>query len=98
MSRLFVGVDMVWPCTFHPALCALREWSERWTKRCRQSGNSHAALDVSSTIMFSQSTPWLNVSKLEILITNACAQTLPEPNYARHLEVADYINTKKANS
>ena len=40
---------------------------------------------------------WINASPLEILISRATAASLPEPNYALHLEVADYINQKKAN-
>ncbi|KAI0777727.1 VHS domain-containing protein [Trametes elegans] len=39
-----------------------------------------------------------NVSPLEVLITRACNPLLGEPNYALHLEVADYINQKKANT
>ncbi|KAH9918762.1 VHS-domain-containing protein [Epithele typhae] len=46
-----------------------------------------------------QASPWLqNVSQLEVLITRACNPTMGEPNYAAHLEVADYINQKKANT
>ncbi|KAF9531401.1 VHS domain-containing protein [Crepidotus variabilis] len=41
---------------------------------------------------------WLKVSQLEILISRACEPTLHEPNYALHLEVADYVNKKKANT
>ncbi|CAA7262509.1 unnamed protein product [Cyclocybe aegerita] len=41
---------------------------------------------------------WLRTSPLEILITRACEPSLPEPNYALHLEVAEYINQKKANN
>ncbi|KAG6908648.1 hypothetical protein DXG01_003826 [Tephrocybe rancida] len=41
---------------------------------------------------------WLRASPLEILITRACDPSLHEPNYAVHLEVAEYINTKKANN
>ncbi|EJF63733.1 VHS-domain-containing protein [Dichomitus squalens] len=39
-----------------------------------------------------------NVSQLEVLITRACNPTMGEPNYALHLEVAEYINQKKANT
>lgn len=38
-----------------------------------------------------------NVSQLELLITRACNPALGEPNYALHLEVAEYVNQKKAN-
>ncbi|TFY80152.1 hypothetical protein EWM64_g3864 [Hericium alpestre] len=41
---------------------------------------------------------WPRASPLEILITRATAASLPEPNYALHLEVAEYINQKKANT
>ncbi|KAK0221926.1 VHS domain-containing protein [Armillaria fumosa] len=41
---------------------------------------------------------WLRTSPLEILITRSCDPSLQEPNYALHLEVANYINTKKANT
>ncbi|GLB35104.1 putative protein with domain present in VPS-27, Hrs and STAM [Lyophyllum shimeji] len=41
---------------------------------------------------------WLQASPIEILITRACDPSLHEPNYAIHLEVAEYINTKKANN
>ncbi|KAF9233569.1 hypothetical protein BU15DRAFT_53692 [Melanogaster broomeanus] len=42
--------------------------------------------------------PWFKISRLEVLITNACDPSLPEPNYAHHLEIAEFINTKKANT
>ncbi|KAK0464587.1 uncharacterized protein EV420DRAFT_1517053 [Desarmillaria tabescens] len=41
---------------------------------------------------------WLRASPLESLITRSCDPSLPEPNYALHIEVANYINTKKANT
>ncbi|KAF8664206.1 hypothetical protein AX16_000769 [Volvariella volvacea WC 439] len=44
------------------------------------------------------SLPWSRVSPIEVLVTRACEPSLHEPNYALHLEVADYINTKKANN
>jgi ADP-ribosylation factor-binding protein GGA len=40
----------------------------------------------------------MSASPLEILITRACEPTLPEPNYALQLEIAEYINKKKANT
>lgn len=43
-------------------------------------------------------TPWFKASKLEMLTQNACDPTLHEPNYAIHLEIAELINTKKANT
>ncbi|PFH51604.1 hypothetical protein AMATHDRAFT_58708 [Amanita thiersii Skay4041] len=42
--------------------------------------------------------PWNKVSPLEILITRACEPSLHEPNYALHIEIAEYIKTKKANT
>ena len=42
-------------------------------------------------------TSWMKISPIEILVTRACEPTLHEPNYALHLEVAEYINQKKAN-
>ncbi|SJL07418.1 related to GGA2-Arf-binding protein [Armillaria ostoyae] len=41
---------------------------------------------------------WLRTSPLEILITRSCDPSLQEPNYALHIEVANYINNKKANT
>lgn len=42
-------------------------------------------------------TSWIRASPIETLVTRACDPSLHEPNYAIHLEVAEYINTKKAN-
>lgn len=39
----------------------------------------------------------MKIPPIDILITRACEPTLHEPNYALHLEVAEYINQKKAN-
>ncbi|THU98649.1 VHS-domain-containing protein [Dendrothele bispora CBS 962.96] len=41
---------------------------------------------------------WLRISPLEVLISRACDPSLHEPNYAIHLEVAEYVNDKKANT
>ncbi len=42
---------------------------------------------------------WLqDTSPLKILITRATYPSQPEPNYALNLEVAEYINQKKANT
>lgn len=38
------------------------------------------------------------MSQMEILITRACNPSHHEPNYALLLEVAEYINKKKANT
>ncbi|KAG7095067.1 hypothetical protein E1B28_005857 [Marasmius oreades] len=48
--------------------------------------------------MLPTSPGWRTTSPLEHLIARACDVTLPEPNYAVNLEVADYINKKKANT
>ncbi|CCM03446.1 uncharacterized protein FIBRA_05579 [Fibroporia radiculosa] len=49
--------------------------------------------------MLSSSPGWTsNVSQAELLVTRACSPHLQEPNYALHLEVAEYINQKKANT
>ncbi|KIM86588.1 hypothetical protein PILCRDRAFT_815824 [Piloderma croceum F 1598] len=48
--------------------------------------------------MLGNPTSWINVSQIEILVTRACDPSLHEPNYALHLEVAEYINSKKANT
>ncbi|KAJ7705302.1 VHS domain-containing protein [Mycena rosella] len=39
-----------------------------------------------------------STSPIELLISRACDASLHEPNYALHIEVADYINEKKANN
>lgn len=49
------------------------------------------------SLLLGSPTNWLNVSQIEVLITRACDPSLHEPNYAHHLEVAEYINNKKAN-
>lgn len=38
-----------------------------------------------------------SVSQTQILVMRACSPHLAEPNYALHLEVAEYVNQKKAN-
>ncbi|KAF9811129.1 hypothetical protein IEO21_06647 [Rhodonia placenta] len=51
--------------------------------------------------MLSSPSPWtsgMSTSPVEMLVTRACSPSLPEPNYALHLEVAEYINNKKANT
>ncbi|KAJ7198743.1 VHS-domain-containing protein [Mycena pura] len=37
-------------------------------------------------------------SPIELLVYRACDASLHDPNYALHMEVADYINQKKANN
>ena len=60
---------------------------------------SSSSLAAPPTMLQSPTGPsgWLKVSPLEVLITRACEPSLQEPNYALHLEVAEYINQKKAN-
>ncbi|KAJ7472246.1 VHS domain-containing protein [Mycena galericulata] len=42
---------------------------------------------------------WVSTTTpIELLVTRACDPSLHEPNYATHLEVAQYINEKKANN
>lgn len=41
---------------------------------------------------------WVSASPVEVLVQGACDPALHEPNYAVHLELAEYINTKKANT
>lgn len=48
--------------------------------------------------MFPSSSNWPSMSQMEILITRACNPSHHEPNYALLLEVAEYINKKKANT
>jgi len=48
--------------------------------------------------MLATGTSWMRTNPLEVLISRSCEPSLHEPNYALHLEVADYINKKKANT
>ncbi|KAH9042490.1 VHS-domain-containing protein [Lactarius pseudohatsudake] len=41
---------------------------------------------------------WPRTSQLEFLITRVTTAAQPENNYALHIEIAEYINKKKANS
>ncbi|KAF8498284.1 hypothetical protein JB92DRAFT_2744870 [Gautieria morchelliformis] len=41
---------------------------------------------------------WISVSPVEVYVQRACDPALHDPNYAVHLELADHINTKKANT
>ncbi|KAH9852581.1 VHS domain-containing protein [Lenzites betulinus] len=49
-------------------------------------------------MLSASSSTWSNVSQLELLISRCCNPILGEPNYAYHLEVAEHINQKKANT
>ena len=44
------------------------------------------------------SSSWQQESALKVLIQRATYPSQPEPNYALNLEVAEYINQKKANT
>ncbi|KAF8342818.1 uncharacterized protein EI90DRAFT_2902548 [Cantharellus anzutake] len=39
-----------------------------------------------------------SASPVEVYVYRACDPSLPEPNYALNLELAEYLNTKKANT
>jgi hypothetical protein len=41
---------------------------------------------------------WQRASQLESLITRATTAAQPENNYALHIEIAEHINKKKANT
>ncbi|KIJ56294.1 hypothetical protein M422DRAFT_23583 [Sphaerobolus stellatus SS14] len=41
---------------------------------------------------------WINPSPVEVLVQRACDPIQHEANYAVHLELAEHINTKKANT
>lgn len=41
---------------------------------------------------------WINVSPVEVLVQRACDPSLTEPPYPIHVELAELINTKKANT
>lgn len=58
-----------------------------------------SSVAATSTMLQSPTGPsaWMKVSALDVLISRACDPSLHEPNYAAHLEVAEYINQKKAN-
>ena len=49
--------------------------------------------------LFANGPSWASAaSQVEVLISRACNPSLPDPNYALNLEVANYINEKKANT
>lgn len=49
--------------------------------------------------LFAGAPSWASAaSQVELLISRACNPSLSDPNYALNLEVADYINQKKANT
>ncbi|KAF9653542.1 VHS-domain-containing protein [Thelephora ganbajun] len=49
--------------------------------------------------LFASGPSWASAtSQVELLISRACNPSIPDPNYALNLEVADHINQKKANT
>ena len=44
------------------------------------------------------SSSWQAESPLKVLISRATYPSQPEPNYALNIEVAEYVNQKKANT
>ena len=52
-----------------------------------------------SDSLFTSGPSWASgASQVELLISRACNPSLSEPNYPLNLEVANYINEKKANT
>jgi hypothetical protein len=41
---------------------------------------------------------WIGLSPIETLVQRACEPSLGEPPYNLHIELAEYINSKKANT
>ena len=41
---------------------------------------------------------WISASPVETLVARACDPSLSEPPFPVHLELAEYINKKKANT
>ncbi|ORY27773.1 Golgi to vacuole transport-related protein [Naematelia encephala] len=42
--------------------------------------------------------PWMSLSPIQALVEQACDPTLPEPNHAVNIELAELVNKKKANA
>lgn len=42
--------------------------------------------------------PWAQISPIDALVERATDPMLPEPNFAINLELAEYVNSKKANT
>ena len=42
--------------------------------------------------------PWAQISPIEALVERATDPMMPEPNFAVNLELAEYVNSKKANT
>ncbi len=48
--------------------------------------------------MLATARPWASLTPLQALVERATDPTMGEPNYAINLELAELINTKKANT
>lgn len=46
----------------------------------------------------SMARPWAAVSPIDALVERATDPMLEEPNFAVNLELAEYVNSKKANT
>lgn len=42
--------------------------------------------------------PWASLSPIDALVERATDPMMPEPNFAVNLELAEYVNSKKANT
>lgn len=48
--------------------------------------------------MLTAARPWASLTPLQALVERACDPTMTEPNYGINLELAELVNTKKANT
>lgn len=62
------------------------------------SSGSSALAGGLSAMLGSTMTGWISASPVETLVARACDPSLSEPPYPVHLELAEYINKKKANT
>lgn len=46
----------------------------------------------------SMARPWASVNPVDALVERATDPMMPEPNFAVNLELAEYVNAKKANT
>src|SRR5258708_6053354 len=51
-----------------------------------------------SAMLGSTMNGWISTSPVETLVARACDPSVPEPPYPVHLELAEHINKKKANT
>lgn len=51
-----------------------------------------------SAMLGSTMNGWISASPVETLVARACDPSISEPPYPVHLELAEYINKKKANT